>query len=106
MSHDDFAKMLDRRVQLTREVLVLKSREYSTADDKLHNFRRAAELDPTRSAAQHCLAFAHKHYVSLHDLVDEFANGDRRKAAILSEKVGDLVNYLILLEAILTEDAG
>jgi hypothetical protein len=44
-----------------------------------------------------------KHIVSILDIVDEFPD-KRPSIAILSEKIGDAINYLVLLEAMIVED--
>jgi hypothetical protein len=99
VTHADFKIMLERRIEMTVKVLDQKSAEYSTADDKLHNFKKAANLTGQKTA-QACLGMMVKHLVSVVDIVS-----DPSKFSIdqISEKIGDSINYLILLEAILRE---
>ena len=40
------------------------------------------------------------------DIVDNLGIGELPTAALIDEKIGDAINYLILLEAMLKEDAG
>ena len=42
MREERFKKIVDARVQAIRDVLTVKAREYSSRDDRLHNFRTAA----------------------------------------------------------------
>lgn len=86
-------------------MLAAKSAEYSTDDDKLHNFKRSAELvnesgAASSTAAKECAAFLRKHLISIFDLVEQ---PERITQHMIDEKIGDAVNYLILLEAIMTE---
>ncbi len=98
MKAEEFNKLLELRIQHIRETLVEKAKEYAT-DDRLHNFKEAAgtfELSPS----QVCWDYMMKHLISIKDL----AYG--RKVAfptVVREKIGDAINYLILMEAIFLE---
>lgn len=97
MTHKDFDVLLERRLGLTRSVLASKSAEYSSTEDKLHNFKAAASLQSITSleALRGMMA---KHIVSVMDMIKA---GKRVSQAYLDEKVGDTLNYLILLEALM-----
>lgn len=102
MTQDQFEAILDRRLMAVRNTLSMKAKEYATSADRLHNFKRAAELlrcSPTTA----CAAMMSKHVVSVMDIVAEESVGIRPTEAQLDEKLGDAVNYLILLEACLKE---
>lgn len=101
MKHETFDAILEDRLTKTREVLGKKKAEYATAD-RLHNFKRAAAITG-ETPAQVCVGFMVKHTVSVLDIVDEFARGSKGKSELIDEKIGDAINYLILLEAILKE---
>lgn len=103
MSPERFTQILDRRIELIRANLKLKSKEYASDYDRLHNFKRAAEL-LRELPAESCVGFMTKHIVSVLDLVRNHANGDDISRAQIDEKIGDAINYLILLEAIFLED--
>lgn len=86
-------------------VLCNKGEEYSTQQDKLHNFKQAVtvakrygvKIDPVHAA----FGFQLKHLVSINDMVE-----GRRKfdEDMLFEKFGDAINYCILIDAIETEE--
>lgn len=99
MTHDDFGKMLVARIAKINGVLDSKAREYATGDDRLHNFKKAASITG-ETPAQVCVGFMVKHLVSVMDIVDQIANPSE---AVIDEKIGDSINYLILLEALLRE---
>lgn len=114
MKHTRFEKIFNRRVKLTRDVLASKNAEYASDADKLHNFKRAgAMLNCTPEKA--LIGMWTKHIISLLDIVDELDkkcgtnqncfpafDGDAYMEKI-DEKIGDAINYLILLEALITE---
>lgn len=103
MRAERFDTILNERLEKIRRVLEAKASEYTSAADRLHNFKRAAAVLGT-TPAKALLGMWVKHVVSIMDLVDEDAGArDDRFYALLDEKVGDAVNYLILLEAILRE---
>lgn len=102
MTGPEFNAILTDRLAKTRSVLGAKAEEYASAADRLHNFKRAAAMTG-RTPAQACVGFMTKHLVSVFDLVDRAAGGKPPDPAQLDEKIGDAVNYLILLEAILRE---
>ncbi len=99
MNATDFEVILETRIAKTRAVLAGKAKEYSTDQNRLHNFETAAdELGGTPAEA--CWGFLKKHLVSVRDL----ALGVRpTTASLINEKIGDAVNYLILMEAILLD---
>jgi hypothetical protein len=109
MTAAEFDAVLSARLAKTREVLAAKAGEYASAADRLHNFKRAASWFPLPSeqaastAADACCGMMRKHWVSLADLVDRKAAGLAHPPAVVDEKIGDAVNYLILLEALLRE---
>ena len=107
MQAQKFNEILERRIELTRKVLSSKAKEYATDEnalgyDRLHNFNRAAEM--LRVSRERALVgMLTKHLVSILDIVDKF-NYDKPSFEMVEEKIGDSINYLILLEAAMKED--
>jgi hypothetical protein len=98
MTEDQFDKLVTARLNLTRQTLIIKGKEYRRNNDPLHNFNVAAQLgNTTREKA--LWGFALKHYVSFMDILNDIEKNNLPTEEILSEKVGDLINYLILCEA-------
>ncbi len=103
MNQSIFDKIVEEQCQLIRQVLKSKGEEYSTEDDRLHNFKRAAALAATSPelAARGMLA---KHIVSVWDMVDHIEAGRTpQDDSYVSEKIGDAINYLILLKALIRD---
>lgn len=102
MQVSDFDLLLERRIELIRSVLSSKVSEYASDADRLHNFKRSAEVLGC-SPAQAALGYMTKHFVSVMDIIKADAAGQKTPVLVLNEKLGDLVNYVILIEALLKE---
>jgi len=103
MNVKDFNEMLEARIKKTREVLAAKNKEYASDVDKLHNFKRAGKM--LQIAPEYALVgMMVKHTISILDIVDKINNNKEYPTKeMIEEKVGDNVNYLILLEALIKE---
>lgn len=113
MNMKDFKKVLIRRIHLTKNTLNKKNKEYASDIDKLHNFKRAGKMENC-SPEKALVGMWTKHIISLLDIVDnidrdedealiQICNGEGLTKEMLEEKVGDAVNYLILLEAMIKD---
>lgn len=118
MEHKYFAKYLKWRHEQTDLVMGVKSDEYSSEGDKLHNFKRAGRIAGT-SPEKALMGMAMKHLVSILDIIDKLdkqcgtdENKFPSKEDILTinaymkmvhEKVGDLTNYMYLFEGHIIE---
>lgn len=102
MTPKDFNALLDRRIEKIRAVLASKELEYSSGRDRLHNFKVAARIDE-ETPKEACWGMAKKHLVSVIDMIkgDTLCTQD-----MVDEKVGDLINYLILLEGCFSDERG
>lgn len=100
MNIKDFEKVVEEQIARSREILVIKAREYATLD-RLHNFKVAGELQgiSPRSALAGMMA---KHTVSIYDMC--VRPDILYSAEIWNEKITDHINYLLLLRAIIEEE--
>jgi hypothetical protein len=99
MDSKTFDTILDNRLELSKSILGIKAKEYSSDKDRLHNFKRAAQVLGT-TPEKALMGMFIKHFVSILDMVDFEGKVDD---CLLEEKIGDAINYMILLEAILKE---
>lgn len=99
MNDNDFMKIVERRIDLIRSVLASKSAEYSVPQDKLHAFRMASAITGG-GLPRSCVGMMVKHLVSILDFVNHDRVPTQEQA---EEKIGDLINYLIILEAIFSD---
>jgi hypothetical protein len=113
MNVKNFLKLLEERIDKTRQVLDSKNKEYASDTDKLHNFKRAGAMENC-TPEKALVGMWAKHIISLLDIVDKIdadeeeeltkiCLGDGLTKEMLEEKIGDAVNYLILLEALIKE---
>ncbi len=98
MTEEQFDKLVANRLNAIRQTLIIKGKEYRRNNDPLHNFNVAAQLgNTTREKA--LWGFALKHYVSFMDILNDIEKNNLPTEELISEKIGDLINYLILCEA-------
>lgn len=103
MNTDDFNKVVQERFDKCKEVLGRKGNEYSNNNDRLYNFKIAAKIQGG-SPEKALLGMMVKHLVSVIDIinyVDKYnlsVNDD-----LIDEKLGDTINYIVLLEGLIKE---
>ena len=98
MKQKEFDIILENRLAKIKEILSHKAKEYATTD-RLHNFKVAARINNT-TPAKALWGMALKHLVSVMDIIEGNIIYDD---AMVDEKCGDLINYIILLESVLKE---
>jgi len=79
-----------------------KNKEYARGGDKLYNFKRAAEVLRSSVERAHWGMFM-KHLISTQDIVEDVEDDKYSTMALIEEKIGDAIVYLILLKAILID---
>lgn len=105
MTTEDFEKVFEARVDLCRRVLIGKNTEYARGGDKLSNFKKAAgRLGSTPESA--LLGMETKHSISIVDMIQDLERGIHHPMSMWEEKIGDELNYLLLLRALLEERYG
>ena len=99
MNQGEFEKLFNYIIDRSEKVLVEKAKEYAGEDgNRLHNFPiAAAVMGGDTTSEQACWAFMAKHLVSISDMV---SSGTYYRPEIWEEKLGDALNYIILLWAI------
>lgn len=100
MQNEEFATIVDDTIRQIRSVLYNKQSEYADDHDVLHNFEMAATMMRTNQRGA-LKGFLTKHVVSIYDMMDE---DELRPDEVWDEKIGDAINYLILLKAIVIEE--
>lgn len=104
MNTEDFNKVVATRVEKINAVLVKKAAEYSSDTDRLHNFKAAARMGNSNETPEQALwGMMRKHLVSVVDIVDNTSKWVFPTDELRDEKIGDSINYLVLLEALLIE---
>ncbi|MBD3352829.1 MAG: hypothetical protein GF364_15185 [Candidatus Lokiarchaeota archaeon] len=100
LDSEKFNQLLNERIKKIQDILGNKAKEYSCHHDRLHNFRIASNMiDDTMAKALWGMAL--KHLVSVDDIVNKRLDWSNKE--LVDEKIGDMINYLILLEAVIEE---
>ena len=97
----DFNNVVDETVKTIQIVLQDKAKEYATDKSRFHNFEVAGrKLNITPEKA--LLGMMVKHVVSIDDMVDWIDQCPNKLTIdLINEKIGDNINYLILLKGML-----
>jgi hypothetical protein len=106
MIRSEFNKIVDKRLNLIKQVLLSKGKEYSTDLDVFHNFKAATGLSFHEAPEKVCWEFMVKHLQSIKDILNHIeilGINDYPTREIITEKFGDAINYLVLLEGMLEE---
>lgn len=101
MKTERFENILSERLKKCIDTLSVKANEYAT-EDRLHNFKVAAQLQNCTPITALAGMMA-KHTVSVYDLAERQENGLVVTKEMWDEKIGDHINYLLLLDALITE---
>lgn len=103
MTQETFAKIVDVQIQHCKNLLGLKGDEYDTSgNDRLHAFKSAATLQH-ETQKQALAGMMAKHTVSIYDMIDRDEDFGIDKWI---EKISDSINYLLILRAIIEEEAN
>jgi hypothetical protein len=104
MTHDEFNELLIARMGKMKHVLSMKAAEYAPGLDRLRNFRVAARYN-AETPERALWGMLKKHLASISDLIDALPNNSA-SMEIWDEKIGNTINYLVLLEALVNERLG
>lgn len=102
MTSEKFNQILEETLEKCKNTLGVKAEEYATSD-RLHNFKVAAELQNCTPMTALAGMMA-KHTVSVYDLIGRAEYGVDVPLELWEEKIGDHINYLILLSAMIREN--
>ena len=102
MNTEKFNEIINEMLNKCKVTLVGKAREYSGNDDRLHNFRCAAGLQLC-GEKEALFGMMAKHIVSLSDMCRD---GKEHALQLWEEKIGDTINYCLLLYAMVREGKG
>lgn len=105
MTNEEFETIKNGCIAEINRVLGNKAREYSSKQDRLHNFNEAKKIMRCNTREYALLGMLNKHTVSVTDLILKYEKeGILPDENTLEEKTGDSINYLILLKACFLED--
>jgi hypothetical protein len=97
--------VVEPRLELIRKVLSAKGVEYGADKSAFHTFQQACKLSFHKTPQGVAWEFMCKHLQSIKDMIDDRQQfGTVPPKALVEEKIGDTINYLILLEGMFQED--
>jgi hypothetical protein len=97
--------VVQRRVQLIKDVLQTKNEEYAGQDDVFKAFTESLPLSFHDTKQAVAWEFMVKHLQSIKLIIEERAKtGKIPDEKLLEEKIGDAINYLILIEGMFKEE--
>lgn len=99
MDNKAFNLVFEDQIARCQKLLGLKAEEYSSDEDRLANFKKAAHLEDI-TIEQALAGMMAKHTVSIYDMIKSGVYYSRTQ---WQEKITDHINYLILLEAVIAE---
>lgn len=102
MDYITFNTIVGQRFDHCNRVLTEKGEEYSREGDRLWNFKRASAKQGN-TPAEALMGMKVKHDVSVDDMVDALKRGVVPSKEAVAEKIGDSINYLLLLEGLIEE---
>ena len=103
MNAKDFDEIVAARMAWCNKTLCAKGEEYARDGDRLWNFK-AAGRKRNQHPAQALAGMEVKHDVSVDDIIDGLARGIVPPKELVAEKIGDSINYLLLLEGLIEEE--
>lgn len=106
MKRSEFNIVVEARLKSITEVLLKKGQEYASSTDVFHNFKNSAGLSFHTCPEKIAWEFMVKHLRSIKDMLDHVDTGGYNghpSEALIEEKMGDAINYLILIEGMLKE---
>ena len=104
MNQNDFNNLVESTMESCKKVLLKKREEYviDLAADVLSNFKNNAKLSIAGTPEGIGWELMTKHLQSIKD----YCAGRKVGSNVLDEKIGDAINYLVLIKAIISEREG
>lgn len=103
MNAKDFDEIVAARMAWCNKTLCAKGDEYARDGDRLWNFKVAARKLNSHPA-EALAGMKVKHDVSIDDIIDGLAKGIVPPKELVAEKIGDSIDYLLLLEGLIEEE--
>ena len=101
MKNDEFNRIMQKRIDQVTSTMTTKSAEY-TRTDRLENLKKIASLcQMTTEKATFTLVA--KHIVALNEFIEDLDRGTVQPADRWDEKIGDVIAYMLLLDAAVAE---
>ena len=97
-----FNECIDNRLEKCKELLLVKGVEYRRDNNPYHNFNVGSKFTG-ESSEKVLYGFLLKHLISLQDIINDINVGKLPSKEIIEAKVSDIINYMLILEALIEE---
>ena len=104
MTRDKFELFLASVFNRTQSILTSKSKEYASDADVFVSFKKGTGFSFHNESEKVAYEYLCKHLESIKSMLDNLDNPPDKK--YINEKIGDAINYLIILEGLLKERIG
>tara|TARA_R100001463_G_scaffold87059_2_gene141795 strand:- start:593 stop:913 length:321 start_codon:yes stop_codon:yes gene_type:complete len=102
MTYNKFMELLEQRFNKTRETYAIKMNEYATDLDVFQSFKNGVGFSFHDTPEGVAWEYACKHFESIKNIINK-CPGEVPTDELLEEKIGDAINYLIILEGLIKE---
>jgi hypothetical protein len=97
MTNNDFQRNVEERCKKIKATLNKKAEIYASDRDRLHSLIAGAKLNGI-TPQEYCVILQTKHEIVLQDMIENDKKGFSPTVELLDEIIGDMINYLILIE--------
>ena len=108
MNQTEFDQVVKHRIVKIQNILTTKAGEYARHGDRLRNFKNIGTF--TEDCPEKALLMqVVKHFNALKDFINEITVNEPhgcREYPYWDEKIGDVITFMILLEALILERLG
>lgn len=98
MTNKDFNTLFDETVAACAEITRVKGNDYTDGEDKLYNFKKVAEFVGI-TPEQVWAVYAAKHFLA----IMSYCRDGKVESEPINERLHDLINYAMLLKALVWE---
>lgn len=100
MTGIEFDNVINEQLENCKQTLIFKGKEYRRNDNPLHNFDVGQQQSTTNETREEVIyGMARKHWISIQDIRNDIKEGKLPTKAMLDEKFGDFINYLLIEKA-------
>ena len=97
-----FDRIVEDRLAAAQVILTTAAEEYAHDSDRLANFKLISEITDNRISPEDvCLVYMLKHIIGISNYI---AKREEQRDSV-GGRITDAINYLLIMEAILTEQA-
>jgi len=102
MTRERFSEYMRTRFARCENTFASKNREYATEENFMRNFENGVGISTCHTPEAVAWNYATKHLESIRSIISDLDGGALEPSpSLVTEKFGDAINYLIIIEAML-----